>query len=110
NRPLPIEKSVEQGSWYNRSTQAEENDSLAILLKVAEGVAKDVQDQRRVIDDIRRKLHLLSPEKWQTKQDACKTRLEDWTQKWSAVVKELLLPEGRTPEQVADALAVLETV
>jgi len=87
-----------------------ENDSLMILLRVAEGLAKDLQEQRRVIEDIRRQLHQLSPEKRQAKQDECKTRLDGWTRRWSAVVNELLLPEGRTPEQVGDAIAVLEKV
>ena len=63
-----------------------ENDSLTILLRVAEGVAKELQEQRRVIEDIRRQLHQLSPEKRQAKQDECKTRLDDWAQRWSAVV------------------------
>jgi uncharacterized protein YhaN len=87
-----------------------ENDSLTILLRVAEGLAKDLQERRRIIEDVRRQLHQLSPEKRQAKQDECKTRLDGWAQRWSAVVSELLLPEGRTPEQVGDAIAVLEKV
>jgi len=87
-----------------------ENDSLTILLRVAEGLAKELQERRRVIEDIRRQLHQLSPEKRQAKQNEYKTRLDGWAQRWSAVVSELLLPESRTPEQVGDAIAVLEKV
>ncbi|MEO5925087.1 MAG: AAA family ATPase [Bryobacteraceae bacterium] len=87
-----------------------EKDSLTIILRVAEGLAKELQERRRVIEDIQRQLRQLSPEKRQTKQDECKARLDGWAQKWSAVVSELLLPEGRTPEQVGEAIAVLEKV
>ena len=92
------------------STAMQENDSLAILLKVAEGVANGVQGRRRVIEDIRRRLELLSPEKLRSKLDEFRSLLASWATKWSAVVSELLLPEGRTPEQVADSITVLEKV
>ena len=88
----------------------QEHDSLTIVLRVAEGLAKELQERRRAIEDLLRQVHQLSPEKRQAKQDECKARLDGWAQKWSAVVSELLLPEGRTPEQVGDALAVLEKV
>ena len=87
-----------------------EDDSLTILLRVAERLAKELQERRRFIEDIRRQLHQLSPEKRQAKQNECKTRVNGWAQRWSAVISDLLLPEGRTPEQVGDALAVLEKV
>jgi uncharacterized protein YhaN len=93
-----------------QTTPVQENDSLTILLRVAEGLARDLQERRRVIQDIRRQLHQLSAEKRQAKQDECKTRLDGWAQRWSAIVSELLLAEGRTPEQVGDAIAVLEKV
>ena len=93
-----------------QATPFRENGSLTLLLKVAEELAKELQDRRRVIEDIRRQLHQLSPEKCQGKLDDCNTRLTDWARRWSAAVSGLLLPEGRTPEQVGDSIAVLEKV
>jgi uncharacterized protein YhaN len=87
-----------------------ERDSLTILIRVAEGLVKELQERRRAIEDIRRQLHQLSPEKRQTKQHECKTRFDGWTQRWSSIISELLLPEGRSPEQIGDAIAVLEKV
>jgi len=89
---------------------ASANDSLTILLRVAEAFAKELQERRRTIEDLRRQLHQLSPEKRQSKQAECKAQLDGWARRWSGVVSELLLPEGRTPEQVGEAIAVLETV
>ncbi len=92
------------------SETARKNESLPILLKVAEGFAKEVKEQRRVIEDIRRQLQLLSLEKRQAKLDDCKHRLSEWSRKWSPLVSELRLPEISTPEQVGEAIAVLEKV
>lgn len=89
---------------------AQGNDSLAILLKIAEGFASSIQERRRVNEDIRLKLQLLSPEKLRLRLDDCRSRLADWAVKWSGVVNELRLPERHTPEQVEDAIAVLEKV
>jgi len=89
---------------------ARENESLAILLKVSEGFAKEVREQRRSIEDTRRQLQLLSLEKRQARLDDCKNRLSEWSRRWSPLVSELLLPEISTPEQVGEALAALEKV
>ncbi len=93
-----------------KSPSVQENDSLTILLKVAQGVANGIQERRRVIEDIRRRLELLSPEKLRSKVDEFRSQLASWVTRWSAAVSELLLPEGRTPEQVADSITVLEKV
>jgi uncharacterized protein YhaN len=93
-----------------RATPLPHGDSLALVVKVAEGVAKEVQEKRRLIADIRRQLQQLSPDKRQARQDECSDQLADWTQRWSAVVATLLLPDGRNPEQVGEALSVLEKV
>jgi uncharacterized protein YhaN len=87
-----------------------ENKPLFVLLKVGEGCAKNLQDQIRLIGDIRRRLQALSLEKRQAKLDECKTKLSDWLQTWSPLVSGLLLPETSTPDHVGDALAVLEKV
>ena len=92
------------------SSAIQEDDSLTILLKVADGVANGIQERRRVIEDIRRRLELLSPEKLRSKLDEFRSLLASWATKWSVVVSELLLPEGRTPEQVTDSITVLEEV
>ncbi|MGD1097287.1 MAG: AAA family ATPase, partial [Bryobacteraceae bacterium] len=93
-----------------QTTPVPENDSLPILLKVADGLARNLQERKLAIQDIHRQLHQLSAEKRQTKRDECMSRLDGWAQRWTAVVSELLLPVGRTPEQVGDAIAVLEKV
>jgi uncharacterized protein YhaN len=71
---------------------------------------RDVQERRRVIDNTRRQLQLITPEKLQSKLDESRNLLAGWATKWSAVVSELLLPGGCTPEQAAEAMAVLEKV
>ena len=53
---------------------------------------------------------MLSVEKQQAKLQECKKKLFEWSGKWSQFVKALLLPEGSTPAQVGEALAVLENV
>jgi len=63
-----------------------------------------------VIADLRRRKQLLSLEKQQAKLQGCKNKLLEWSGKWAQFVKELLLPEGSTPAQVGEALAVLENV
>jgi uncharacterized protein YhaN len=87
-----------------------QNESLAVLLKLGEGFASKLEEEAHVIKDIRRRLQLLSLQKHQAKLDQCKTRLSDWSQRWSPVVSALFLPENSTPEQVGEALAVLEKV
>jgi hypothetical protein len=84
--------------------------SLGVLLKVAQTFAKQVDEERRIIADLRRQKQLLSVEKQRVKLGECETKLLDWYGKWSPFVKALLLPEGSTPTQVGQALAVFENV
>jgi uncharacterized protein YhaN len=89
---------------------APENKSLPILLRMAEGFAKEVGEQRRAVDDIHRRLQSLSLDKWQDKLRDCRARLLEWSGKWSPFVTALLLPEASTPEEVTRALDLLEKV
>lgn len=84
--------------------------SLGVLLKVAQTFAKQVDEERWMIADLRRQKQLLSVEKQRVKFEECETKLLDWYGKWSPFVKALLLLEGSTPAQVGQALAVLENV
>ncbi len=86
------------------------NDSLPILLKVADAFAKETQEKRRQIEAIRRQLSLLAPEKQQAKQEDFNARLLGWEKKWSAVLEELLLPATWRTEQVENAMDSLERV
>ena len=87
-----------------------ENKPLAVVIKVGEGFAKKLEEQIRLIEDIRRRLHLLAIEKRQAKLAACETQLSAWSQRWTPLVSALLLPESSTPDQVGGALAILEKV
>jgi uncharacterized protein YhaN len=87
-----------------------ENESLSVLLRVADGFAKEIAEQRRAVNDIRRRLQSLSLEKCQQRLDECRARLLEWSRKWSPLVTALLLPEASTPDQVAEAVALLEKV
>jgi uncharacterized protein YhaN len=86
------------------------NESLPVLLRMAEAFAKQRESERRAIDDLRRQLKSLSVEKRRAKVEECNRRLLVWSQKWSPHVGALCLPETSTPDQVARALAVLEKV
>ena len=97
----------ELGLRLPTDTQA---NSLAVLIKVAQTLANQVEDEKRTIADLRRRRQLLSVEKQQAKLQECKKKLFEWSGKWSQFVKALLLPEGSTPAQVGEALAVLENV
>src|SRR5439155_20258878 len=92
------------------SQVASDNESLAVLLKLAEGVAREVQEERRVIEDIRRRLLSLSFEKHHSRLEECKTRLSEWSRQRSARVISLFLPDTTTPDQMAEAVSVLEKV
>lgn len=87
-----------------------ENKPLAVVIKVGEGFAKKLEEQARLIEDIRRRLHLLAIEKRQEKVAACETQLSAWSQRWTPLVSALLLRENSTPDQVGGALAILEKV
>ena len=60
-----------------------ENKSLPVVIKVAEGFAKKLEEQTRLIEDIRRRLHLLAIEKRQAKLAACETQLSAWSERWT---------------------------
>jgi uncharacterized protein YhaN len=85
-------------------------DSLNLFIKAAEGFARQVEDRRREIADIRRRLREASPDKLQAKVSEFKKLLGDWTERWSATCASLLLPSDTTPETVSAALATLESV
>jgi uncharacterized protein YhaN len=87
-----------------------DQESLPILLKMAEAFAKQRESERRARDDIQRQLKSLSVERRRGKLDECNQRLQAWSQKWSPYVRALALPETSSPDQVARALAVLEKV
>jgi len=84
--------------------------SLGVLIKVAVALANQLQQERRMIADLRRRGQLLSVEKQAAKVQEYRTKLSEWSGRWSPFVKALLLPEGSTPVQVGEALAVLENV
>jgi uncharacterized protein YhaN len=86
------------------------NESLPVLLKMAETFALQREKERRDRAEILRQLKSLSVEKRQTKLVECNRRLSAWAQRWSPHVKALWLPETSNPAQVARALAVLEKV
>jgi uncharacterized protein YhaN len=87
-----------------------ENESLSILLRVAEGFAKEIVEHKRSVNDIHRRLQSLSLEKCQQRVDECTARLLEWSRKWSPILTALLLPEVSTPDQVAETIALLEKV
>jgi len=87
-----------------------ENNALAVVVKVGEGFARQCENQIRLIDDIRRRLHLLGIEKRQANLDGCEAQISAWSQKWNPLVSALLLPERSTPDEIGSALAVLEKV
>jgi uncharacterized protein YhaN len=87
-----------------------EDEPLPVMLRMAEEFAKQRQSERRSRDGIQRQLKLLSVEKRKAKLEKCKERLAKWSQKWEPHVSALRLPQSSTPEQVARALSVLESV
>jgi uncharacterized protein YhaN len=86
------------------------DESLAIVIKVSQAVAKEAEEQRRTIREFRRQLESLSLEKRQAKVDEFKTKLSEWSARWNPLVTALLMPDVSTPEQVGEALDVLERV
>jgi uncharacterized protein YhaN len=99
--------SKEPGLALSVDSQA---NSLPVLIKVAQVLADRVEEERRTIADLRRRGQLLSVERQHAKLLQCREKLLEWSGKWSHFVKALLLPEGSTPVQVGEALAVLENV
>ncbi|HEX4664688.1 MAG TPA: AAA family ATPase, partial [Terriglobales bacterium] len=91
-------------------TKTAADESLAVLIKVSEGVARDLDKRRSAIRDLGRQLQTLDLNKRQARLEDCKTKLLEWSGRWSPRVRELLLPAVSTPDQVAEALMVLEKV
>jgi uncharacterized protein YhaN len=87
-----------------------ETDSLSVVQNVAERFARQVEELRRTIRDLRRNLELIDLDRQKGAVAACKRRLSEWAQKWSPLMIGLLLPPVTTPEQVSAALDVLENV
>jgi hypothetical protein len=86
-----------------------ETDSLSVLQNVAEGFARQVEERRRTIRDLRRNLQLTDLDKEKAAVAECKRKLSEWAQKWSPLMIGLLLPVT-IPEQASAALDVLEKV
>jgi uncharacterized protein YhaN len=84
--------------------------SLNLFVKAAEGYAKQVEDRRRAITEIRRRLRAASLERLQAKVSECNIKLQGWKERWSAATSGLRLPSDCAPERVSEALAALETV
>jgi uncharacterized protein YhaN len=92
------------------SQAGQANEPLPVLLRLGEVYAKKLEDEIRTIDNIRRRLLSLLIQKRQATLDEYKERLTGWSQRWSPLVSALLLPQGSTPDQVGEALAVVERV
>lgn len=97
----------EPGLALSADSQA---NSLPVLIKVAQALADRVEEERKTIADLRRRRQLLSLERQHARLRQCSEKLLAWSGKWVPFVKALLLPEGTTPTQVGEALAVLENV
>ena len=60
--------------------------------------------------DLHRNLQLIDLAKQEAAVAECKGKLSEWSQKWSPLMKSLLLPSITTSEQASAALDVLEKV
>jgi uncharacterized protein YhaN len=87
-----------------------ESDSLAVLLRVAEGRAKELSERQRNAQDLHQRLQALKVEKCQSKLEQAERNLLAWSIRWTPLVRALLLPETSTPKEVGIALDVLEKV
>jgi uncharacterized protein YhaN len=85
-------------------------ESLTTIVKLSQAVAKEAEEQRRAIREIRKQLASLSLQKRQTTFEDLKGELALWLAKWNPLATALLLPDVGTPEQVGEALDVLERV
>jgi uncharacterized protein YhaN len=88
----------------------EETDSLSVVQTVAEALAREVQERRQTVRDLRRNLRLIDLDKRQAEVAESKAKLSDWAQKWSPLMSGLLLSPTATPEQANAALDALEKV
>ncbi len=87
-----------------------DNESLAVMIKVAEGTARELGQRRRSIQELNRRLQLLQLDKRQEVLAECESELSQWSAGWAPFVQGLLLPESATSKQVQVALEVLEKV
>jgi uncharacterized protein YhaN len=120
------EKKAELGVWQQRVFNAVKHlcdslaelgrpvpgecESLSVVTRFAEGIARSIQDQRSVSEDIRKRLLSLSVEKREAKLVESMRAFSDWSRRWDPIITGLLLPEGSTPETVGEALVLLEKV
>ena len=88
----------------------QETHSLPLVQNVAEAFAREAEERRRTIRDLRRNLQLIDIDKRQGDLAGCKRKLSEWAQKWSPLMLGLLLPPAAAPEQASAALDVLEKV
>lgn len=84
--------------------------SLGVLISVAQSLARQSEDGRRAVADLRKRKESLSIEKQSARFQDCKNKLARWQDKWLPLVKALLLPADSTPSKVGEALVVLERV
>src|SRR6185437_15490609 len=84
-----------------------ETDSLSVIQNVAEVFAKEVEERRRTIRDLRRRLHLIDLDKQGANLAECRRKLSEWAQRWSPLMTGLLLPPVTIPEHASAALDVL---
>src|SRR5215469_4129372 len=87
-----------------------ETDSLSVVQNVAEGFAREVEEGRRTIRDLRRNLQLIDLDKQKAGVAECTKELSEWAQQWTPLMVGLLLPPLTTPEEASAALDVLEKV
>ena len=92
------------------SDAAQVSDSLSVLLNVAEKFARQAEDRRRTIHDLRRSLQAIDLARQQTGVEECKNKLLDWTKRWSPLMLGLFLPPDTPCERASVALGILEKV
>ena len=86
------------------------NDSPAVLIRVGEAIAKDLERRRSRIRELVREIQTFDLSKRKVRLEECKAKLREWSTRWSPHVSTLLLAAVSTPAQVGEALAVLERV
>lgn len=87
-----------------------DDDSLVIVLSVAQQFARAIENERHAIRDLNRELKSIQIEKQKSKLADCRSRLATWSERWAPLVGALLLPESTTPEHAGKALDILEKV
>lgn len=87
-----------------------ETDSLSVLQNIGERFAREREEQRRMIRDLRKNLQLIDLDKRRNDVAECQLKMSEWKEKWSPLMMALLLPSVTTPERASEALDVLEKV